>query len=189
MSVSGQAGPVDHILATWRFWTSAANNRPTRCHHPQGRRPAQDCLVRSARDGCAIEQAAGGHATVDNAQRTKTKPVQDDRSVQPFLSTHATFANHFQVQRHLLSCRSHQISRAARRIWHRRRDAARAIRFCSPAQAEEIDQKIWRDDHPQAETQVGGGETGIRTLGWLSPSTVFKTAAFDHSATSPVSAV
>lgn len=31
-----------------------------------------------------------------------------------------------------------------------------------------------------------GGETGIRTLGTLSRSTVFKTAAFDHSATSPV---
>ncbi len=32
---------------------------------------------------------------------------------------------------------------------------------------------------------MGGGETGIRTLGTLSRSTVFKTAAFDHSATSP----
>ncbi len=31
----------------------------------------------------------------------------------------------------------------------------------------------------------GGGETGIRTPGTLSRSTVFKTAAFDHSATSP----
>ncbi len=32
---------------------------------------------------------------------------------------------------------------------------------------------------------MSGGETGIRTLGTLSRSTVFKTAAFDHSATSP----
>ena len=32
---------------------------------------------------------------------------------------------------------------------------------------------------------MGGGETGIRTPGTLSRSTVFKTAAFDHSATSP----
>jgi hypothetical protein len=31
-----------------------------------------------------------------------------------------------------------------------------------------------------------GGETGIRTPGTLSRSTVFKTAAFDHSATSPL---
>lgn len=30
-----------------------------------------------------------------------------------------------------------------------------------------------------------GGETGIRTLGGFNPSTVFKTAAFDRSATSP----
>ena len=30
-----------------------------------------------------------------------------------------------------------------------------------------------------------GGEAGIRTLGGDKPSTVFKTAAFDHSATSP----
>jgi hypothetical protein len=31
----------------------------------------------------------------------------------------------------------------------------------------------------------GGGGTGIRTLGGLSPSSVFKTGAFDHSATPP----
>ena len=31
-----------------------------------------------------------------------------------------------------------------------------------------------------------GGEAGIRTLGGDKPSTVFKTAAFDHSATSPI---
>jgi hypothetical protein len=37
--------------------------------------------------------------------------------------------------------------------------------------------------------KVGGGETGIRTPGTLSRSTVFKTAAFDHSATSPVRVV
>ena len=30
-----------------------------------------------------------------------------------------------------------------------------------------------------------GGETGIRTLGRLTPSTVFETAPFDHSGTSP----
>ena len=30
-----------------------------------------------------------------------------------------------------------------------------------------------------------GGEAGIRTLGGDQPSTVFKTAAFGHSATSP----
>jgi hypothetical protein len=30
-----------------------------------------------------------------------------------------------------------------------------------------------------------GGGTGIRTLGGLSPSSVFKTGAFDHSATPP----
>ena len=32
---------------------------------------------------------------------------------------------------------------------------------------------------------LGGGGTGIRTLGGLSPSSVFKTGAFDHSATPP----
>ncbi len=32
-----------------------------------------------------------------------------------------------------------------------------------------------------------GGEAGIRTLGGDKPSTVFKTAAFDRSATSPQS--
>lgn len=32
---------------------------------------------------------------------------------------------------------------------------------------------------------VGGGETGIRTLGRLAPTTVFETAPFDHSGTSP----
>ena len=32
---------------------------------------------------------------------------------------------------------------------------------------------------------INGGEAGIRTLGGDKPSTVFKTAAFDHSATSP----
>ena len=31
-----------------------------------------------------------------------------------------------------------------------------------------------------------GGEAGIRTLGGDQPSTVFKTAAFGHSATSPL---
>ena len=30
-----------------------------------------------------------------------------------------------------------------------------------------------------------GGETGIRTLGTLAGSTVFETAPFDHSGTSP----
>ena len=32
---------------------------------------------------------------------------------------------------------------------------------------------------------VVGGETGIRTLGRLAPTTVFETAPFDHSGTSP----
>lgn len=32
---------------------------------------------------------------------------------------------------------------------------------------------------------IYGGETGIRTLGRLAPSTVFETAPFDHSGTSP----
>ena len=32
---------------------------------------------------------------------------------------------------------------------------------------------------------VLGGETGIRTLGRLAPTTVFETAPFDHSGTSP----
>ena len=31
----------------------------------------------------------------------------------------------------------------------------------------------------------GGGETGIRTLGGLAPTTVFETAPFDRSGTSP----
>ncbi len=31
----------------------------------------------------------------------------------------------------------------------------------------------------------GGGEAGIRTLGRLSPATVFKTVPLDHSGTSP----
>ncbi len=34
-------------------------------------------------------------------------------------------------------------------------------------------------------SRVSGGETGIRTLGRRKPTTVFETAAFDHSATSP----
>jgi hypothetical protein len=34
-------------------------------------------------------------------------------------------------------------------------------------------------------TGYDGGETGIRTLGRRKPTTVFETAAFDHSATSP----
>ena len=34
-----------------------------------------------------------------------------------------------------------------------------------------------------------GGGTGIRTLGGLSPSSVFKTGAFDHSATPPTKAL
>ena len=33
--------------------------------------------------------------------------------------------------------------------------------------------------------RICGGGTGIRTLGGLSPSSVFKTGAFDHSATPP----
>ncbi len=44
-------------------------------------------------------------------------------------------------------------------------------------------------DRENAFAEVSGGETGIRTLGTLSRSTVFKTAAFDHSATSPVTQI
>jgi hypothetical protein len=33
--------------------------------------------------------------------------------------------------------------------------------------------------------EVSGGETGIRTLGGLAPTTVFETAPFDRSGTSP----
>ena len=33
--------------------------------------------------------------------------------------------------------------------------------------------------------KIIGGETGIRTLGGLAPTTVFETAPFDHSGTSP----
>jgi hypothetical protein len=36
--------------------------------------------------------------------------------------------------------------------------------------------------------EADGGGTGIRTLGGLSPSSVFKTGAFDHSATPPIHA-
>ena len=36
-----------------------------------------------------------------------------------------------------------------------------------------------------AKTTVSGGETGIRTLGGLAPTTVFETAPFDRSGTSP----
>ena len=36
---------------------------------------------------------------------------------------------------------------------------------------------FWGTDH--------GGEAGIRTLGRLSPATVFKTVPLDHSGTSP----
>jgi hypothetical protein len=35
-------------------------------------------------------------------------------------------------------------------------------------------------------TYTPGGEGGIRTPGRFNPSTVFKTAAFDRSATSPI---
>ena len=34
--------------------------------------------------------------------------------------------------------------------------------------------------------RVIGGETGIRTLGGVTPTTVFETAPFDHSGTSPL---
>ena len=35
-------------------------------------------------------------------------------------------------------------------------------------------------------SKVSGGQGGIRTHGELAPSAVFKTAAFDHSATCPL---
>ena len=40
-------------------------------------------------------------------------------------------------------------------------------------------------DRENAFARASGGETGIRTLGRRKPTTVFETAAFDHSATSP----
>ena len=41
------------------------------------------------------------------------------------------------------------------------------------------------DATKEAEGRVSGGEEGIRTPGTREGSTVFKTAAIDHSATSP----
>ena len=43
----------------------------------------------------------------------------------------------------------------------------------------------WLKKKHATETGLGGGETGIRTLGGLAPTTVFETAPFDHSGTSP----
>ncbi len=42
-----------------------------------------------------------------------------------------------------------------------------------------------RQSAGQLEFGHNGGETGIRTLGGLAPTTVFETAPFDHSGTSP----
>ena len=39
--------------------------------------------------------------------------------------------------------------------------------------------------NPLNGANIFGGEAGIRTLGRFNPSPVFKTGAFDHSATSP----
>ena len=41
------------------------------------------------------------------------------------------------------------------------------------------------EDKPLYNLHESGGGGGIRTLGGLSPSLVFKTSAFDHSATPP----
>src|SRR5205814_2328430 len=42
---------------------------------------------------------------------------------------------------------------------------------------------------PSSDGELAGGEGGIRTHGELAPTAVFKTAALNHSATSPRSAV
>ena len=42
-----------------------------------------------------------------------------------------------------------------------------------------------RPDGENAFAKASGGETGIRTLGGVAPTTVFETAPFDHSGTSP----
>ena len=60
------------------------------------------------------------------------------------------------------------------------------MRFGRFPQATGITLKFFRKWTKETDTMMGGGETGIRTLGTLSRSTVFKTVAFDHSATSPV---
>ena len=44
---------------------------------------------------------------------------------------------------------------------------------------------LWEGVLPR---EADGGGAGIRTLGGLSPSSVFKTGAFDHSATPPIHA-
>ena len=41
------------------------------------------------------------------------------------------------------------------------------------------------EDHRIARKRRGGGEGGIRTLGTRKGTTVFETAPFDHSGTSP----
>ncbi len=41
-------------------------------------------------------------------------------------------------------------------------------------------------DREKLFNRLSGGETGIRTLGGVTPTTVFETAPFDHSGTSPV---
>ena len=45
---------------------------------------------------------------------------------------------------------------------------------------------MWYSNVYSNGTPMSGGEAGIRTLGGREASTVFETAAFDHSATSPV---
>ena len=41
-------------------------------------------------------------------------------------------------------------------------------------------------DRENAFARASGGETGIRTLGGVTPTTVFETAPFDHSGISPL---
>jgi hypothetical protein len=73
--------------------------------------------------------------------------------------------------------------------WRRRAERPKSsVGTCVSVTAQGHQPKETRDESPPRRTikgERGGGEGGIRTHGWLSPSTVFETAAFDHSATSP----
>ncbi len=69
-----------------------------------------------------------------------------------------------------------------------RRAKSGPVRVKPLAKSQQIirNQKIRpRPDHENAHQGKSGGETGIRTLGGLAPTTVFETAPFDHSGTSP----
>ncbi len=70
------------------------------------------------------------------------------------------------------------------REWLERCVSDRAARSQTP----EISREIGARRHWGNETGVGGGGGGIRTHGTLSRTPVFKTGAFDHSATPPTGA-